>query len=516
MQAAEKLMRLAVQLVLLLCLTSLSPLLPTVTGTESPHHTLDITPASPTAVSANTSAAWSLLSSPSTFLPTARYGHASIALPSSILVTHGYQYDHTTATPLWLSDTYSFSLSWHQWRQVLPPCTERQVVGGVCPCARMGAVLVVAGERAYMYGGDDGGASRGASSYTYNLFGDLWSLPLAALDADVADDAAPAVRWQLEETIVDSTALTALGYASSTAETAVSVAHAQHAAYVRRLASGTSELLVFGGMVPRAGDNHTSTDGTGDNFVKATNTVWRLPLSPSPHRQWQLLSCSGSAPAARYGHSMAGVEQSGVGNAALSVLYVYGGFVRNQPNFNDLHCLTLPHDQPTHCEWQQLTPGSVQPTSRGYATMLASQRFLLLFGGSHCAPGCECSHELWTFDTERHEWSSPQLLSLEQPQGRYKHTAVGEWQAGRKAGLGGCMTMYVFGGESYKPQKYHSDVWRLRYSHMGGGHACESVWEVVLGERTVWEVTAWSIVLLLAVIVILLLRRRVLRQIKTS
>ena len=501
---------------ILLLLTFLLLQLPALIATESLPHTLDISPPSSINASANTSVAWSLLLSRSTFLPTARYGHSSIGLSYSIAVTHGYQFDHSTSTPLWLSDTWSYSLSNHQWRQVFPPCTERQVVGGVCPCGRMGAVWVVDGERAYMYGGDDGGASRGQSSYAYNLFADLWSVPLSSLAADATDSSAPAGRWQHENTSVDSWALSALGYSVQASASAASVAHAQHSAYVRRVKNGTSEIVVFGGMIPRARDNHTTADSTADASVMATNTVWRLPLSAPADRQWQLMSCNGGAPAARYGHTMAGVEQSADSHDAV---YVYGGFARGKPNFGDLWRLLLPHNQPTHCEWLLLSPPeqhSQQPTARGYATMLASQRFVLMFGGSHCAPGCECSREVWAFDVVLHEWIHPQLVSTEQPQARYKHTAVTAWMGEAERSAGACMTVYVFGGESYKPQKYHSDVWRLRYSHIGGAHTCESAWEIVLGERSVLEVTAWSIVLLLAVAVMLLLRRRVLREIKTS
>ena len=518
MPIADKPTRHVGQLPRLLALLAL--LLPVVTANDAHHNTLDITLASPAAVSNSTSAAWSLLSSPSSFLPTARYGHSSVALPSSIVVTHGYQYDHSASSPLWLSDTWSFSLTGHHWRQALPPCTDRQVVAAVCPCARMGAVLMVAGERAYLYGGDDGGASRGQNSYTYNLFSDLWSVPLAALAADAADESS-AVRWQHETTAVDNASLTALGYQLSLYAAAAGVAHAQHTAYVRRVSSGTSELLVFGGMVPRANDSESdsTSDTTGDPGIVATNTLWRLPLSDSSTRQWQLMSCAGPRPAPRYGHSMAG---SGVTSSeGYDDVFMYGGFIRGQPNFDDLWLLSLPRNQPSHCRWLLLSPtqpqsSGVQPASRGYATMLASQRFVLLFGGSHCAPGCDCSHELWAFDHALNVWSTPQLVSSEQPQGRYKHTAVAAWPGDTQQASSGCLTVYVFGGESYSPQKYHSDVWRLRYSHIGSGHACESVWEMWMGERPVWEVTAWSIVLLLMVSVALFVRRRVLREIKTN
>ena len=81
------------------------------------------------------------------------------------------------------------------------------------------------------------------------------------------------------------------------------------------------------------------------------------------------------------------------------------------------------------------------------------------------------------------------------------------------------MTVYVFGGEAYQPQKYHADVWRLHYAHNDGdGQTCGGGggWLVWTDELLVWEIASWSIVLLLAVVVVLLLRRRVLRQIKTS
>ena len=479
-------------------------------------NTLDITPASSAAFSANSTAAWSLLPSPSTFVPTARYGHVSIGLPSAVVVSHGYQYDHSASRPLWLSDTWSFSLATRQWHQALPTCTERQVVSGACPCARMGAVLVVAGERAYLHGGDDGGASRGASSYAYNLFADLWSIPLSALAADTADAPSQPARWQLEPTTVDSAALAAVGQFSDDSASATGVPHAQHTGYVRRGVGGTIELIVFGGMTPQASNDSA---GTADASVVATNTVWRLPLTTPTTRQWQLMSCSGRAPGARYGHSMAGLERSAESGDAV---YVYGGFVRGEPNLDDLWRLSLPRDRTAHCEWLQLSPpqqqqqqGGVQPASRGYATLLADELFVLMFGGSHCAPGCECSHELWAFDLTLREWSTPQLVSSEQPQARYKHTAVAAWpsEAGRDAGDG--VTAYVFGGESYQPQKYHSDVWRLRYSH-SGGRSIDGVWEMLLSGTPLWDVVVGSVVLLLAVAVVLLVRRRVLRQIKTS
>ena len=295
MRAADRLVGPLGLPLLLPLLTFLSLLLPSLTANDSNHHSLDITPVSAGIHSANTTASWSLLSSPSTFLPTARYGHSSIALPSAILISHGYQYDHSTSSPVWLSDSWSFSLTTHRWHQLLPQCTDRQVVGGVCPCARMGATLVDDGERAYLYGGDDGGASRGQSSYTYNLFADLWSLPLAALEAAVADESSSAVQWQLEGTSVDSAVLSAIGYPASSSAAAGSVAHAQHTAHVRRrVADGASDLLVFGGMVPRAGETDTAADTTNDPSIVASSALWRLSLSPPSARQWQLMSCSGS------------------------------------------------------------------------------------------------------------------------------------------------------------------------------------------------------------------------------
>ena len=114
--------------------------------TASPPLGLDLTPYAASLLSNHSSAIWLPLipnpSSASLPSPSPRYGHSSLSTPTSLIITHGYLFSHTTHTPIWLSDTWAFSYPTLTWSLLHGPCE-----GGVGPIARFGAVVVELGER---------------------------------------------------------------------------------------------------------------------------------------------------------------------------------------------------------------------------------------------------------------------------------------------------------------------------------------------------------------------------------
>ena len=271
--------------------------------------------------------------------------------------------------------------------------------------------------------------------------------------------------WVEVPTAVSPSSLRFAGFVAPTLLPLPSLPHAQHTACL--LPSDPPHLLVFGGMTPRPMND--TVDSAGGKDVAATNQLWVVALQESANSpsEWRELRCP-SPPDIRFGHSMTSalsVPSPGVGFS----VWVYGGFRRGHGNYGDLWRLHTPASpSPQSCTWTLLSsvstssspPSSVGPYPRGYASLIATAAFLVLFAGSHCSPGCVCSHETWVWDLHSHQWSSPPLLSADIPQGRYKHTGVV-----RGVDEAGVVDVVAFGGESYQPQKYHADVWMLRYDH---------------------------------------------------
>ena len=400
--------------------------------------------------------------------------------PTALVITHGYYYDHQHSTAVWLSDTWAFSHASQQWTNLHPHCNDSGVASLNCPAARFGATATLHDNSLYLYGGDDGGNSAGASSYTYNLLSDLWLLPLHSSQP----------TWSMVATQITPSALLHAGYVSSSLLASIhSLPHAQHTACLLSTPR-SNHLLVFGGMTPRRTEDKEDT--AGSDVIAASHQLWAVDLAgPAEEREWRQLQC-GPSPGERFGHAMTTALQSS--SSFVLTLFAYGGFRRGQGNYGDLWRLQL-QDWSTasmHCSWTLLSTttdrtsesfSAVGPYPRGYASLAATSTLLLLFAGALCSPGCVCSHETWAWDLTQCAWSSPTLLTTALPQGRYKQTAVV-----RAVEEGdGVVELAVFGGESYHPQMYHADVWLLRYDHW---HRRQ--WTHLAGAEWLWNLAPTS------------------------
>ena len=456
-------------------------------------------------LSNSSSGEWHLLfpgpsSSNDPLQPAARYGHSAASTPDALLVTHGYYYNHTQKQAFWLSDSWSFSYYERRWTQLSPHCSDALV----CPCARFGASAVLSDNILFLYGGDDGGNSRGERSYTYTLLADLWKMSLRVRP----------YRWALVSTVVPNAALTAAGFVASLLMASQSVPHAQHGAALV-VDDWSRQLLVFGGMVPRrAGDTE---DSAGSEHVAASNQLWALELSAMTDGVWRHLQCM-NPPPMRFGHAMSGAITSALSVGVVHTLFMHGGFRRGHGNYGDLWQLRLFSPSSTRCSWTLLSTvtdqahpaySRVGPYPRGYASLAATSTFLLLFGGSYCSPGCVCSHETWTWDLRDHEWSSPLLRSTpaQLPQGRYKHTGA----VSREEDNGGVVELVVFGGESYHPQRYHADVWLLVYDHSN-----HSSWWTATPLPSTLHLAVFGLTPLIAIVLVINHKRRLRREMKLT
>ena len=477
----------------------LLPVLLSLTGSVQggpPPDGIDITPFHPLMLSNSSSASWQLLSTPSSPSPwpplslsehpVARYGHSAVSTPTALIITHGYYYDQQHSSAVWLSDTWSFSYSSQSWQLLHPHCNDSGVAANSCPSARFAATATLHDDGLYLYGGDDGGNSAGTTTYTYHLLSDLWLL----------DPHSPQPTWSLVPTVLTPSALLLAGFVSSSALASVhSIPHAQHTACLLSIAQ-SSHLLVFGGLTARRLDDEE--DSAGSQLVAASNQLWAVPLGHAAEdKEWRYFPCT-DAPKERFGHAMTAALHSSSSPLDFS-LFVYGGFRRGHVNYGDLWQLQLQDwTRPSlRCSWTLLSTTSdsasaafstIGPNPRGYASLVASATFLLVFAGSHCSPGCVCSHETWAWDVQQRAWSSPPLLTSALPQGRYKHSGVVK-EEGQ-----GVLELAVFGGESYHPQKYHADVWLLRYDHH---HT--SQWTLFGAGGPLWPMQTASPLLLLSV-----------------
>ena len=446
--------------------TSLLSLLATSTlclSDDPPPLGFDVTPFHPSLPSNVSSATWQLLR-PALFSPTPvhRYGHSSLSTSSILVITHGYYFDHAAHSAVWLSDTWTFSYSSHLWTRIHPPCPPSSSPSPPdCPSGRFGATATAHDGHLLLYGGDDGGHPLGVASYSPSLLSDIWRLPLS-----------PPHHWSRLSTSVSTAAILVAGFPASAALAQHGIPHAQHTAAALQGQAGAA-LLVFAGMTPRQdGDAEDTAGGEG---VAASDQLWLLPLiAIDASVEWQRLPCN-AGPDGRFGHAMtAAVPTLTPTGAPQSALYVYGGFRRGRGNYGDLWRLLLSDPPSQGCEWTRLS--AVEPSAsaaapvlgpypRGYASLVAGEGYVLLFGGAYCAPGCVCSQETWAWDLQLQRWATPALLTAEAPQGRYKHSGVM-----RGVDEQGMVEVVVFGGESYHPQKYHADVWLLRYDHWQLGH----------------------------------------------
>lgn len=168
--------------------------------------------------------------------------------------------------------------------------------------------------------------------------------------------------------------------------------------------------------------------------------TWRFDL---PSRSWKELAVSQPVsdpnhPGRRHAHAM--VEGD-------SCVYTFGGGQHKPLQvFNDLHKYSFTTDS-----WSLVTPSGRIPGARSHYSLLAlSPRVLLLYGGALCTPGCKCYGDTWVFDTAASEWSV--LNATDAPIHRYRQSLVLNEADG---------SLYLFGGESYKPYMYHNAVNKL-------------------------------------------------------
>jgi hypothetical protein len=388
---------------------------------------------------------WSSLIS--TARPSRRYGHAAAYWDEHqlMIITHGYYYDLDTQRAEWLSDTWAFD-SHNQWTMIHGACDN----GALCPNARFGTTSVIHQSSLYLAQGDDGGHDKRSTdplhavSYQYSLLTDVWMLPLTwPLDHS-------STRWILLTSATSRSHLSTVIQGSKLVTGPAARAH--HAAVISNLQSSTDHtsqamMLSFGGMV------YDETKNTTDQLaVAASNELWRFGMKD---HLWTQVKCSLSPPV-RFGHAMTSINPT-----ADSVrLFVYGGFQHDKPDHADLWSVVL-NSRVDDCVWVELLsgqPATVAPIGRGYPSLVASSHrtHLLMFGGAHCVTGCQCKDETWSFDLSKNEWSLLHHSSQSRPSSRYKHTAVS-----RKVSGSSITHMLVFGGESYVPQRYHSDVWEL-------------------------------------------------------
>lgn len=374
--------------------------------------------------------------------PARRYGHAAAHWDEQdlMIVTHGYYYDVEAQRAEWLSDTWAFDV-FGQWTMLHDQCQSSE-----CPTARFGSVIVIHNDSLYLSQGDDGGQdqtvdSLHSASYKFSLLDDVWKLPLTwPIDKSVS-------RWvrvtQSTKSVYQSTIQLSASVSSPPAR-------AHHAAVYSQIRSDSSDesfsmMLAFGGMIYNEADH-----AKGDRAITASNDLWRFDLADS---SWTHITCS-TPPPARFGHAMAMTQPS-----LRSVrLFVYGGFMRDQPDYADLWSVVL--NNQLDCVWTELLPHSVKPVGRGYPSLVASTlgTHLLMFGGARCKLGCKCLDESWAFDLFANRWSQLAHSGRWKPLGRYKHTAVVRHPRGSSV-----THMIMFGGESYVPQRYHSDVWEMQF-----------------------------------------------------
>jgi hypothetical protein len=294
--------------------------------------------------------------------PAIRYGHASARLGDAWVLTHGYFFDHDSASPQWLSDTWSMD--------VHAPYSFRRVGAGIArehtraaygagrapdaPYGRFGTASVAhGGSSVYLSGGQDGGHSQHDQDgyepgYEYD---ELWRLDLTS------------GRWS----------------------------HVQPrgatpgARFLHAMAAIGDRLFLYGGTSPGQGD------------------VWAFDVGAS---EWQLLApelpAGQGGPGRRSGHRMLPV--AGQGQAGRSGFLVLAGRTFLEEGKFDLADDAWFFDVGSR-RWQLLAPSGGGPPARMYhaADWLALQhadhsaRVGVLMGGTTRIPSVLCAADAWAF-----------------------------------------------------------------------------------------------------------------------
>jgi len=110
--------------------------------------------------------------------------------------------------------------------------------------------------------------------------------------------------------------------------------------------------------------------------------------------------------------------------------------------------------------WSQIQPVGLSPPPRSHHSLIALQvepTRLLLYGGALCIPGCKCYGDTWLFEPQG-RW---RLLNASNPPiHRYRQSLVLDEADG---------SLYLFGGESYRPYMYHNAIDRLVLTQLVSG-----------------------------------------------
>jgi len=351
-------------------------------------------------------------------------------------------------------------------------------VGISVPSGRYGFTFALTQEREpkemFFHGGDDGGNLLHAKSYVHNLLGDMWILSLESK------------KWRslrpTDDRYLRVTQHCSLQHQGSVYLFGGLLALRRDVASSQggRVDSLKEEEALF--ESPFAQDPH------GETSVRDSNQLWRFSLV---ERKWTLIPTSGQLPAPRFGAASARLQHS-----QGSSLCIFGGYLRGSPNYNDLFCLSLPSKSGLEAKeagafvWTLVHPGGPRleqgfsyPSPRGYSGLEALSSTLFMLAGARCDPGCSCSDEVWAFDTLGGKWQvlrqakpakTVHLAQRDAPVHRYKHTVV----LSQNALLGSVQlgepgtkneeelavvkaSMYLFGGESFRPTSYWNDVFRF-------------------------------------------------------
>ena len=410
--------------------------------------------------------------------PQVRYGHASAAFSSGVVVHGGYNNEEA---PTWLDDVwalkYDASRAW-SWSkiQIRANKNAQSPLTLFVPLARYSHTLVKmqwhpTQETFYLFGGDDGGQSSrssknsrssrsssngGTSGYHWgHYFNDVWKLHLNAKSL--------VGTWRKLEHMKENS-----GPSPRTCHTSVVLKH-----------NALDCMLVFGGLT-------TTTVHTKVQLL-TSNELWMMSPDGTGMVHWTLLQPQTPVqaptvgiqrrPPARYGHTAA------VTSGDTARMYVYGGKSReSKVLYSDLWS----YNKHTN-KWATVVSHGVGghgvPVGLLYGTMTSmvvesSRQQLLLYGGaSGCARRCTTESNTWVFDLKTAEWT---LLLLgttnkkNQPMHRYRHSMTKVTTASssavtnqKKTGEQGHVVVQhvMFGGESYgEVQKYHSDAWTMASS----------------------------------------------------
>ena len=104
-------------------------------------------------------------------------------------------------------------------------------------------------------------------------------------------------------------------------------------------------------------------------------------------------------------------------------------------------------------EWQPRTAVGAAPSARSYHSLVAiTPHAFILYGGAFCQPGCDCFGDTWLLRTRGQSAEWTEVGASHAPIHRYRQSLVRD---------GSSASLYLFGGESYKPYMYHNAIDRL-------------------------------------------------------